>query len=200
MAARNHLDAHVPWLSVPVIEFLESRVRPDDHVFEYGGGGSTLWLAERAGRVVTVEHDPGWFYWIDHEVRRSGVTGCALFLCPPSAEEPRTVPHSPPGTDYGSSVGGNFEEYVTSIELFPADSLDLVLIDGRSRPACVVHAASKLRPGGTLVLDDSDRPAYRAATYVLDPWTRFDFRGSRTLSDPNAMVRTTCWVRPHRVQ
>jgi len=50
----------VPWLHASAISYLEEIMRPDFRVLEHGAGGSTLWFAERAESVVTVEHDPAW--------------------------------------------------------------------------------------------------------------------------------------------
>lgn len=54
------LAARQPWLHPAVVLYLEYLIRPDWKVLEHGSGGSTLWLADRAGQVVSVEHDPVW--------------------------------------------------------------------------------------------------------------------------------------------
>ncbi len=54
----------------------------------------------------------------------------------------------------------SFEKYVRSIDRFIDKSLDLVIIDGRARLSCITHALKKIRPGGYLMLDDSERERY----------------------------------------
>jgi hypothetical protein len=49
-----------PWLADDAINFLESILTPDMIVCEFGGGGSTLWLAERVCVVFTEEPDEDW--------------------------------------------------------------------------------------------------------------------------------------------
>jgi hypothetical protein len=50
-----------------------------------------------------------------------------------------------------------FDEYVAAITEVPDGSLDIVIVDGICRLDCVRKATSKLRPGGLLVVDDTDR-------------------------------------------
>lgn len=50
----------IPWLSYTFINFIEPRLRKDFTLFEYGSGNSTLWFAERMGKVVSVEHNKEW--------------------------------------------------------------------------------------------------------------------------------------------
>ena len=50
----------VPWLSSGAIQELEKRLRSFMTVMEHGGGGSTLWLAERVKTVITYETDSDW--------------------------------------------------------------------------------------------------------------------------------------------
>src|SRR5262245_36157876 len=42
----------MPWITYPAIRLLDERVPSKSRVFEYGGGHSTLWWAERAYEVV----------------------------------------------------------------------------------------------------------------------------------------------------
>ena len=48
----------VPWFTYGAISFLEEQITPDMSVFEYGGGQSTLYWADRVRRVFSIDHDP----------------------------------------------------------------------------------------------------------------------------------------------
>ncbi|MFV0495848.1 hypothetical protein, partial [Mycobacterium sp.] len=52
----------VPWWTfksaAAVTNFLD--VHSGARVFEWGSGASTAWLAQRAGEVSSIEHDPAW--------------------------------------------------------------------------------------------------------------------------------------------
>ncbi len=161
-------------------------------VFEYGGGSSTLWLAERVQSLTTIEHDAGWFTRIEQALAATGRTNCTVLLRQP--QELETAP-SGNGIDYHSDkCPGTFADYVQTIDQFPDGSFDVVFIDGRSRAACLHHAAGKVRPGGLLVLDDADREGYQTAMQYLRGWSRKDFCGIKPFQ--SKLGYTTCWIKP----
>ena len=47
----------IPWFTYPFNDFLLPRLAPDMHVFEFGGGASTLYLMKHCASVTTVEHE-----------------------------------------------------------------------------------------------------------------------------------------------
>lgn len=58
----------LPWFSWGAIRWLERWLQPSFIVHELGGGGSTLWFAERVARVVTLESDERWLARLDGAV------------------------------------------------------------------------------------------------------------------------------------
>ncbi len=195
LTRQGPLASAVPWIPYPAIRFLEAHLGRNSRVFEYGGGGSTLWLAERAGAVTTVEHDAGWYEVLHAELRSRSLSNIDLRLMPPSTDSAAVASSQWPGVSYSSSrIEGSFEEYVRTIEEMPDSSLDLVIVDGRCRPAALLHAASKVKSCGLLMLDDSYRRRYDVGKVALDSWDRTEFCGIRPYSlSPS---RTTFWVRP----
>jgi predicted O-methyltransferase YrrM len=49
------------WLHPHAVDCFALILSPDMTVCEFGGGGSTLWLAERARQVTTYEPDAEWY-------------------------------------------------------------------------------------------------------------------------------------------
>ena len=131
----------LPWWNVAatreIADFLKAR--PAARVFEYGSGASTVWLARRAGEVVTVEHDEAW-------LRRF---------------ERQTGGH-PNVTLLHRAIGEGPQAYVGAIEEV-GGQFDLIVVDGRHRAACLAQAIPHLARGGIVLFDDSGRPRYRAA-------------------------------------
>lgn len=142
----------LPWVTLPYIDFIESRLRSSVAVFEYGSGASTLFYAQRVAKVDAVEHDPVWF--------------AKLKLQLPGTARVRLVPLDQDG-EYARSIGNWGERY------------DLVIVDGRDRVNCIRQSIAHLADGGCLVLDDSERSEYRAGCDFMAQhgYKRLDFWG-----------------------
>jgi predicted O-methyltransferase YrrM len=169
---------------------LERSLTPDAEAFEYGSGGSTLWLAKRVGGLTSVEHHAGWHARVEEELRQAGLTNCSVELYEPTA----TGNGASDGPYRSPVVEGNFQDYVKAISSLPDDSLDLVLVDGRCRVECVLRAMTKVKPGGMLILDDSDRKRYASAREELKAWPRREFWGIKPFTLEPA--HTTVWTKP----
>lgn len=144
---RSTVTLRLPWLPFRLIDELDSVVGPGTRVFEFGGGGSTLWFLDHGAVVVTVEHDRGWASDLQELVSHHGWT---------LLERPND---------------GSFDAYVSAIDAFPDASLDVVVVDGRERVRCLLAAWPKVAPRGLLILDDSDRDRYSTAIEQID-WPR----------------------------
>ncbi len=51
------IDNRIPLVTFKSRLWLESYLKPDMTVFEYGSGNSTIFLSSRVKRLVSVEHD-----------------------------------------------------------------------------------------------------------------------------------------------
>ena len=70
-------------------------------------------------------------------------------------------------SDDEASIGMHYEDYVKEIENYPDHYFDLVVIDGRARPSCIDHAKNKVKNGGVILLDQSERKHYFASINKL---------------------------------
>jgi hypothetical protein len=163
------LDAS-PWITYSAIDLLENYLSPEMCVFEYGGGGSTLYFVKRVSKVVTVEHDEQWFSAIEKEITKDLRQNWDGLLRPAqNGGEEGTSIADPDAyvSDDEAFKGCHFREYASAINAFSDNSFDVVLVDGRARPSCLKHALPKIKPGGLLVLDNSDREYYLASTLQM---------------------------------
>lgn len=119
----------VPWLPYSVTAFLTFRVRKDVNVFEFGSGNSTLWWAQRAARVIAVEHDPSYF-----ERMQPCMPDNVTYLCR--------------NADAGDQYEDTILDYIGQI--------DIAVVDGRRRPQCLRTCVRAIRPNGVIILDNSD--------------------------------------------
>lgn len=123
----------IPWITYPAIEFLKKRVHKEMSVFEYGCGGSTLWWASRVKEVVSVEHDVMWYRKI-------------LPIIPNNV----TLEH------IELEYGGQYSQRVATY----GAKFDLIVIDGRDRVNCALHAIQALKPDGIIIWDNSNIANY----------------------------------------
>jgi hypothetical protein len=153
-----HLD--LAWWSYAAIDEVSALLaaRPAQ-VFEYGAGASTAWLAARAARVTSVEHEAGFVEVLTPMLAH--LTNVEVMLVPAVRSAAPTVPSRRRG--HG---GLDFTDYVHAIDAVPGE-LDLVVVDGRARVACVRQALPRLASDGVLLLDNADRDEY--ASVVTDP-------------------------------
>jgi predicted O-methyltransferase YrrM len=142
----------LPWLPFRLIDELEGIVGPGSRVFEYGGGGSTLWYLDHGAAVVTVEHDQDWATALERSISSDR---WALVRRP---------------------LADGYAKYASAISSYPDGSFDLVVVDGRARPRCVRRAQAKVKPGGLLLVDDVNVERYAAAVRGV-AWPRREVVG-----------------------
>jgi hypothetical protein len=166
---RDLADLGLPWFTLPAARFLDGEISQGMEVFEWGSGASTLFFARRGCRVTSAEHDVTW-------AARTRVRVAAH-------------PHV-----HVREFAGPDEAYVGAIDSAPAGSLDMVVVDGRRRCDCFMRALSRVKPGGWLILDDSERPAYRSCLDLAkaEEWEVRHFPGPRAGTIWPVFGRTSC--------
>lgn len=147
----------VPWWTYRAIDVVDAWLTAHPHpirIFEYGSGASTVWLADRADEVISVEHHRSFSELIGPELRKHGNVKFQLVEARTSSS-----PAVPSGKE--GNAGLDFADYVATIES-AGGMFDLVVVDGRAREACLAAAIGHLAPGGIVVFDNSWRRRYRA--------------------------------------
>lgn len=117
----------LPWITYPAIEFLDTLDFSDCHIFEYGSGASTLFWANRAMTVTSVEKNPKWFELVQGQTPKNA----SIFLKPKDLE---------------------YAEFIKSQN----KKFDVVVVDGAVRYPCIQTAIPYLTDRGILILDNSD--------------------------------------------
>lgn len=143
MYGRDALHNGEPWIVPAALDVLKTIVDPTWTVFEWGSGGSTVFWSKQCAATIAIEHNS---IWIDR------VTGMmAKHECPDNWELRYVRGH---GIDHNTA----FREYAAAILEEPDESFDLVSVDGEasSRGWCITNALPKIKPGGYLLLDNSD--------------------------------------------
>lgn len=145
-----------PCITYEAKKILDIFLRKDMLVFEYGGGGSSLYFSDRAKQVFSVEHNKEWYDKINQILFNTNWKG---FFIPPVFQINDSDPSDP--DNYSTAEKNAFyHNYVCEIDNFKDSYFDLIMIDGRSRPSCIKHSIPKLKKGGLLVIDDIYRDYY----------------------------------------
>lgn len=174
-AQSDTLKFKLPWITFPAIDFLNRSIRNEMKVFEYGGGGSTLFFAERVSKIVSVEHDLLWNEKLKKTVEKNEINNVELFFQESIDEECTEQIYTSANDNYS---GKSFKDYVLKIEKFPDNYFDIILIDGRARNGCFLKSISKVKRDGIIVFDNTERIRYR--TYfkqVKGTFTKLEFPG-----------------------
>lgn len=172
-----------PWMTFAACEFLRGWLRKDMAVFEWGSGGSTIFFAKHAGHVTAVEHEDAWAAQVRAAISARRITNAQLEHLPPeddaAAAQWDAADPSVPASSGAPFRGQSFARYVSFIDQFPDAAFDLVVVDGRARPACIQHGMPKVKPGGFLLLDNAERAHYAPARALLDSahWELHDSTG-----------------------
>jgi predicted O-methyltransferase YrrM len=174
LRAKSERTPERPWIVPAAIGWLRRRMRSDWSVLELGSGRSTVWFARRAGRVVSFEDNEHWHGRTRERLDDLGLSNFDLRL--------RAV-----------------EELPREVQALGEELFDLVVVDFLESPAvtrvdCLKPAMNRVRAGGYLLLDDSDRPGYAEAYQLLAGWRERRFTGIKD-EWPEA-CETTIFRRP----
>jgi Methyltransferase domain len=170
-----------PWIPFEAADWLQRYLNRNRKVFEWGSGGSTIFLAERAGQVFSVEHDRKWHELVSKALADRGITNCSDQL-----HEPKPIVGNLAAADQSQisrfiyddyDPGATLDEYVRAIDAHPDRSFDLVLVDGRVRTECIQHALPKIKPGGYLMLDNSNNADVVEIIRKTQSYPHTEFRG-----------------------
>lgn len=118
----------LPWYTYPAIEYLSQFDYHDKKVFEFGCANSSLFWAQRALCVTSVEDNPVWYEKWQKELKMPNLH-----------------------IKYRDK-----ENYHLSI-LEKKEKFDIIIIDGINRGLCAKTAVQALSREGMIIFDDSDR-------------------------------------------
>lgn len=152
LAEKGWFDAHqtksaidengkpIAWVTYSFIDFIKERVNKQHDIFEFGSGNSTIFYAEMAKSVYSVEHDKGWF----EKSSKIDLPNIKMIQCDLVR-----------GGEYCKSAATTGKKF------------HIIIVDGRDRVNCCKQAIQSLTEDGVVVLDDSERTEYAEALIFL---------------------------------
>jgi hypothetical protein len=164
-----------PWMACSAIEHLLGILKPEMKVFEYGSGGSTIFFASRVACVISIEHDRLWHSAVLDKLQDLENKSWDLRLVPVGKKRDKK----------------ELKAYAHAIDGIQDESLDVLVVDGLTRVLCMKLGFQKIKEGGYLVLDNSNRPQYKEAKDLIKEWDRRTFFGY----GPQRcnLIETTIW-------
>ncbi len=190
-----NLEAPVPWIVFEAKKWMDSYLNENMIVFEWGSGGSTIYFSKKVRKVISIEHSLEWYEKVSSMIKHEKIENCDYYFIAPTKSR---IAHFMPYRSY-TYVSKTFKEhselmftkYVKKIDDYSDESFDLIMIDGRSRAACICHAIKKIKKGGFLLLDNSERDLYFPAMKKLNKFKRLDFFGNGPFLEEK--WQTTIW-------
>jgi hypothetical protein len=157
---KTSLELGVPWWSFGAVKYLGDRLRADQEAFEFGSGGSTIFIGSRVRSVTAVEDERMWVDLVVEAAAKRGLKGVSVIYRPFDFFEPESFGKS----DYLLALAGR--------------SYDVIVVDGKEgseqvRDQCFWRAEDHIKSGGFIILDDAWRyPQVRLRNKALR-WREF---------------------------
>jgi hypothetical protein len=171
-----------PWFNTLATARIKDMVQPHWSVFEFGSGRSTAWYADHAASVTALECMAAWHAQVESALSTRANGQVELLSA---------------------------RAFVDRMSSEPDDIFDLIVVDGADfdeagqelppdldRTGCVLASMTKVKPGGVIVLDNSDRPRYRRVEERLSAWPSERLSGFP--NSPLTPTETTFFSRPLR--
>jgi predicted O-methyltransferase YrrM len=162
---KTALDDGMPWITFRAFDFLRTILSSKMQIFEFGMGGSTIFFSKHVHQVISVEHDEVWCKQTLQVLKEQDLHNVKYHLLEPTPIADYAQKNYKNPLDYVSFYAKKwqnycFEDYAKSIVAYPDETFDLIFIDGRVRNSCALHSFDKLKTGGYLILDNSEREGY----------------------------------------
>ncbi len=163
-----------PWIIEAAVQALREylELRPQATLIEFGTGCSTAFFAQFKINQISIEHDPRWHSQVQLYLNQNNLTWVNLEL-----------------------IKGNYYEV---LQRFQQNSIDIILVDGQHRLKCLEHGARILKPGGLIMLDDSQHEKYQVADQFFSGWQKYQVVGEKPnpISGEIQIAQATWWIKP----
>ena len=120
-----------PTISFRATKVIKTILQPEFRCIEFGSGMSTVWFASRCSFLLSRETDTYWYKKIKKDLDQRNFRHVQYEFCEPSEV----------------SILTNFED----------GFFDFAFVDGWDRAGCIESVLPKIKAGGWLYLDNSDK-------------------------------------------
>ncbi len=158
------LHSDEPWMCPGTVEFCKKHLSTSMSVLEFGSGRSSAWFARRIKKLTSIEYDESWYKVVKSKLEKENITNVNLrlilldhALLEPEQEFYEICP-----------------SYVAVLDEFVDESLDFIIVDGHYRTLCTRKSISKIKPGGYLLIDDTNKWSSLDSLNIPKDWSIVD--------------------------
>jgi hypothetical protein len=128
-----------PWLTKDANNYLIKHLTPEMAGLEFGSGRSTVFLAKRLKKLVSIESSKKWYSKVGTMLQTQNIKNVDYRFVSNNELDPMR------------------NDYPAVADEFNDNYFDFILVDGsKRRDLCTLKAVRKLKQGGILVLDNAN--------------------------------------------
>jgi len=181
-----------PWISQGSIFVLNQILNKNMIGLEFGSGRSTVFYANLLKHITSIEHFEPWYSKVKDLLTEKKLKNTSLKLIKANGEAPSQHLYSEEQLYISEEnypvKDSSFRDYINALDDFPDANFNFIAVDGRARRSCVLKSIIKLKSGGFLLLDNSERKRYERATDALKSWPK--------INTTTGLTDTTIWMKP----
>ena len=143
----------IPWYSFQAIEYLNSKLKKTDIIFEFGCGSSTLYFQSRVKKIISLETNENWFNIITTKIANEKKLLASKNLFKKDNVEIYLLKDGLENCEY--------ENFAHNYSLKHQIKFDYIIIDSIKRQKSTINSINALSNNGTIILDDAERKHYQ---------------------------------------
>lgn len=184
----RRMNKPAPWLSPTSILFFKKYLEKDMVGAEFGSGSSTLFFAPRISKLYSVEHNEEWYHLINEKLTGLNCSNVdyRFVLQNDKSDFVDDVFDLEEKRDF--EIRRDYVNYFRALNDIQDHSLDFAIVDGRARTECCHEILPKIKKGGILILDNSERKRYELVFEQLKDYEMYE--------TTNGLTNTTFWFIP----
>ena len=184
----RRMNKPAPWLSPSSILFFKKYLEKDMVGAEFGSGSSTLFFAPRISKLYSVEHNEEWYHLINEKLTGLNCSNVDYRFVVQNDKSDYVDEVFDLEEKRDFEIRRDYVNYFRALNDIRDHSLDFAIVDGRARTECCHEILPKIKKGGILILDNSERKRYELVFEQLKDYEMYE--------TTNGLTNTTFWFIP----
>ena len=184
----RRMNKPAPWLSPTSILFFKKYLEKDMVGAEFGSGSSTLFFAPRISKLYSVEHNEEWYHLINEKLTGLNCSNVDYRFVVQNDKSDFVDDVFDLEEKRDFEIRRDYVNYFRALNDIQDHSLDFAIVDGRARTECCHEILPKIKKGGILILDNSERKRYELVFEQLKDFEMYE--------TTNGLTNTTFWFIP----